>query len=232
MCPHCGRDAPIVYRGIVPYCTACGRLRPPLSAPSINLTGKPQQVGGTLATAFGALVLLFGLAVALGAGMLLYALTTVAVALAVALPIALVALVMGIVLLRGGHILRKSAAIAQRATREQALLALAEQRGRITAGDASLALGLRVPEADALLTELAKLEPDRVSVEVDDRGLVWYRIAPMGEERRVRVDEHEDVGGGVQEAANGSQDAVPGSPREFESDVAFEEREYRARVRK
>lgn len=164
--------------------------------------------------------------------MLLYALTTVAVALAVALPVALVVLAMGIVLLRGGHILRKSAAIAQRATREQALLALAEQRGRITAGDASRALGIRVPEADALLTELAKLEPDRVSVEVDDRGLVWYRITPTGEGPRVRVDEHEDVGGGVQEAADGPRDAVPGAPTEFESDVAFEEREYRARVRK
>src|SRR5258708_3578489 len=167
MCPHCGRDAPIVYRGIVPYCTACGGLRSPLSAPSINLTGKPQQVGGTVATAFGALVLLVGLSVALGTGMLLYALTPVAVALAVALPMALVVLGVGIVLLRGGHTLRKTAAFAHRATREQPLLALAEERGRITAGDASRALGIGVPEADALLTELAKLEPDRVSVEVD-----------------------------------------------------------------
>ena len=233
MCPHCGRDAPIVYRGIVPCCTACGRLRPPLSAPSINLTGKPQQVGGTVVTAFGALALLLGLSAAAGVGMLLYALTTVAVALAVALPIAFVALTMAIVLLRAGYTLRKSAAAAQRATREQALLALAEQRGPMTAGDASRALGILLSEADAMLTELAKREPDRVAVEVDDRGLIWYRIAPIDGPLRVRVDGYEDAGDGVHRVAgDGSRKAEHRPSSQVETDALFEDKEYGARVRK
>jgi hypothetical protein len=233
MCPHCGRDAPIVYRGFVPYCTACGRLRPSLSAPSINWTGKPQQVGGTVAAAFGALVLLFGLSAALGVGMLLYALTTVAVALAVSLPIAFVALALGIVLVRTGHGLRRSAAMAQHATREQALVALAEQRGPITAADASRALGISMAEADGMLTDLAKREPDRVAVEVDDRGMLWYRIAPIGEPLRVRVDGNEDAGDGIREVAGYvAHEEEQRASTEVESDVGFEDEEKRMRTRK
>ena len=95
MCPHCGRDAPIVFHGALPYCTACGALRTPLSGPSVNLAGKPARFGGAVANVVGWLVVVVGLSTALGLGLLLYALWTVALALAVALPIALVVLFVG-----------------------------------------------------------------------------------------------------------------------------------------
>jgi hypothetical protein len=175
MCPHCGRDAPIVYRGALPYCTACGGLRPPLSSPSVNLAGKPSKVGGAVASVIGWLVLLIGLSTALGLGLLIYALVTAAVALAIAAPIALVVLVLGIALVKSGHALRRSGADAERATREQALLGLAAHRGAVTAADAARALDVGMAEADAMLTALAKREPERIAVDIDEQGVVRYR---------------------------------------------------------
>jgi hypothetical protein len=196
MCPHCGRDAPIVYHGAVPYCTACGGIRPPLSSPSVNLAGKPSRVGGAVASVVGWLVMLVGFSAALGLGLLLWALFTVALALAVALPIALLALVLGLVLVLSGRSLRRSGVDAQRTTREQALLALATHRGAVTAAEAARALGVGVADADAMLTVLAKQEPERVVVEVDEQGVVWYRAArTLGAvfDARVRVAERARV---------------------------------------
>jgi hypothetical protein len=41
-----------------------------------------------------------------------------------------------------------------------------------------------------MLTDLAKREPDRVAVDVDDQGVVWYRMAALAGAPlpRVRVD--------------------------------------------
>src|SRR5262245_60060733 len=60
MCPHCRQNAPVIYRGIVAYCTACGAVRPPLTGSSLNLAGKGSRVGGTVAKVFGWLVLGIG----------------------------------------------------------------------------------------------------------------------------------------------------------------------------
>jgi hypothetical protein len=191
MCPFCKRDAPIVYRGAIPHCTACGALRLPLSEPAVNLAGKPAKLGGAVASVFGWLALLVGLSSALGVGLLLYALTTTAVALAVASPVALVTLVIGFFLVRGGRSMSRAGADVERSTHEQALLALAAHRGAVTAAHAAEALGLPVAEADALLTELAKRQPDRITLDIDEQGTVWYRAlgAPPAVDPRVRVDE-------------------------------------------
>jgi hypothetical protein len=190
MCPHCGRDAPIVYRGALPCCTACGGVRAPLSSPSVNLAGKPSQVGGAVARVVGWLVLLAGLSLSLGFGLLVYALTTATVALAIALPIAIIALVTSAFLLLGGRTLRRAGDDTARTTRDQALLELAAHRGGVTASDAARALDVSVAEADGLLTSLAKREPDRVAMDIDDQGVVWFRPArPAGAafEERLRV---------------------------------------------
>jgi hypothetical protein len=192
MCPQCGRDAPIVYRGVVPYCTACGALRAPLATPSINLAGKPSQMGGTLASVAGWLVLLVGLSIALGLGLLFWAIFSGLVAAAVTLPF--IASVVGYSLLRGGSSLRRAGADAERATRDQALLSMAGHHGPVTAVDAARLLNVTVAAADAKLTELAKREPERIAVDVDDQGVVWYRVArPFAEgappDGRVRVGE-------------------------------------------
>ena len=198
MCPHCGREAPIVYRGVVPYCTACGALRAPLSTPSINLAGKSSQMGGTVASVAGWLVLLVGLSISLGMGLLLWAIFTASVAATITLPIALIASVVGYLLLRGGRSLRKSGDEAERATRDQALLSMAGHHGPLTAVDAARMLNVTVASADAMLTALAKREPERVAIDVDDQGIVWYRVArpfsdapDAGGEGRVRVGEAE-----------------------------------------
>jgi hypothetical protein len=188
MCPHCGRDAPIVYRGVLPYCTACGGLRAPLTTASVNLAGKPSQVGGTVASVAGWLVLLIGLSIGLGIALLLWAIFTIGVALAAALPIALISVVIGAILLRSGRSLRRSGTDAERATRDQALLAMATHHGPVTAGDAARMLGVPTDVADAMWTELAKREPERVAVDVDDHGVVRYRAARAMSDEAVRVE--------------------------------------------
>jgi hypothetical protein len=189
MCPHCGRDVPIIYRGVVPYCTACGGLRAPLSGPSLNLAGKPAKVGGAVVNVAGVLVLVFGLGLAAMLGGLLYWLVAAMAALVVAGPIAIVTIVVGLLMLGGGSRLRRSGTEVERTTLERALLALAEQRGAISAADASRALGLSPAEADAALTAMAKREHDPMAVDVDDRGVVLYRSGSAMVTPRVRVDD-------------------------------------------
>ena len=202
-CPRCGRDAPIVYRGVVPYCTACGALRVPLSGPSVNLAGKPSRVGGTVAGVFGWLVLIVGWSMALGVGLLLSAFHLFAVALVLALPVALVSTIVGGLLVRQGASLNRTGRSIEQATRQQALLALAAHRGSIHAIDAARALGVSVAEADAMLTELAKKDPDHIAVDVEDHGDVAYRYVDA--RIRVGVGPRVDVDG---EAPNGTPGAT------------------------
>ena len=53
MCPHCGQAAPLVYRGVLAYCSACGQLRGPLTGGSVNHAGSLSKAGGTVAKVFG-----------------------------------------------------------------------------------------------------------------------------------------------------------------------------------
>jgi hypothetical protein len=163
----------------------------------VNLAGQPARVGGTFARVVGWLVLLFGGSVALLIALLSLALHVPAVGLAIALPIALVVGVLSYALLRGGRSLASSGEEKGRVTREQALLAMAAHRGAVTAPEAARDLGVSLLEADSMLTDLAKREPDRVAVDVDDHGVVWYRVsaAPGEPIPRMRVD------GGVQPGA-------------------------------
>lgn len=202
----------------MPTCTACGALRAPLTGPSVNLAGKPSKVGGTFARVAGWLVLLFGGSLALLIALLFLALHLAAVGLAIALPIALVVLVVGVALVRGGRSLATSGADRQRATREQALLAMAAHRGAVTAAEAARTLGVSPAEADAMLTALAKREPDRVAVDVDDQGVIWYRVsaAPGEPIPRMRVDAAAPATPGVR------VEAPPAPPQEPEAVVVDE----------
>jgi hypothetical protein len=212
MCPHCGREAPIVYRGVIPYCTACGALRAPLSGPSVNLAGRPARVGGTFARVLGWMVLVGGGSLALSVTLLALAVHALAVGLAIAVPVAVVVLAVGVALVRSGRSLRTSGVEAARSTREQALLAVAAHRGSVTAADAARALGVGIAEADAMLTALAKRDPERVAVDVDDEGVVWYRVsaAPGEPLPRIRVGDGVRVGapGEVQAAVDDVQERV------------------------
>jgi hypothetical protein len=125
----------------------------------------------------GWLVLLFGLSVALLLFLVLHAVWTLAVAVAVALPLVVVTLGLGLPLVVGGKALRRSGNATERGIREQALLSMLSVRGRVSAAGAASALGLPLEVVDALLTDLAKRQPERVGVDVDDEGTVWYRPA-------------------------------------------------------
>src|ERR1700721_2773723 len=67
MCPHCGQNAPIVYRGVTAYCAACGQVRVPLTGSALKLAGQPARVGSIFANVFGWTVIGVGLSFALGA---------------------------------------------------------------------------------------------------------------------------------------------------------------------
>jgi hypothetical protein len=203
MCPHCGQDAPLRYQGVAAFCSACGKPRAPLIAPSVSYAGKPSKVGGTAAGIAGWLVLAFGLSTALGMGLLCGSLFNVGVGLAFALPIGLLTAVLATVLRVSGKKLQKAGDEKQRETRRQAIFALARnRRGTVTAEDAARALGVQPAEADAFLTDMAKTMSEEVTVELDDNGGVYYAfpgLLPVTrqrvEEPRVRVEGAPDTAG-------------------------------------
>ncbi|AUX21786.1 hypothetical protein SOCEGT47_022740 [Sorangium cellulosum] len=188
MCPHCGKNAPIVHRGLAAYCTACGRERLPLAGTSVDLAGKPSRVGGVVAGVLGWLVLIGGTAVALLLGLIAAALFPGSIAgLAVGLPIGFIAVALGVLLLVSGRKLSRSGEKASRDAQARAIFSLASHRRRpLTAQEVGAALDLPAPEADALLTELAKERPDEVGVEIGERGEILYTFPRISGQTGVR----------------------------------------------
>ncbi len=182
VCSSCGKDAPIVYRGVVAYCTACGRPRLPLADRSVNLAGRPSRVGGTVANVFGWVVIAGGLITALLLGALFQAIFPAGIfGWVLGIVIGLISSVFGGSLVWGGKSLHKSGTAVRNDTQERALFALAQHRGGIlTAQDVATALGMTATEADALLTHYAKTDPDRVKLEVDDNGLITFVFPQHG----------------------------------------------------
>jgi hypothetical protein len=186
-CPHCGQRAPIVHRGLLSYCTACGQPRAPFSATSVTLAGQPSKVGGTIAAVLGWLVLGGGMMIALTVGLLLQALFPAAIAgYGIGGMIALVSLGIGLALLFSGRGLRRLGARAAQDVRDQAILALAAQKGGVlTARDVSLALGDSEPESDRLLTDMTK-RGDEAILDMDEEGRLSYRfphVLPTAQQR-------------------------------------------------
>lgn len=179
MCPHCRQNAPIVYRGVNAFCTACGAPRMPLANASVNLAGQTSKVGGTVARVFGWISLVLGTLIACGTFAACSSLVGAAAAApwVLSVPIALVSWVVAYFLLKGGKSLEKSGEETQKATRSQAVFALANMRGgMITPNDLAQAIGVTPKDADDILTELAKKHVDHVSIEVDDNGVIFYRF--------------------------------------------------------
>jgi hypothetical protein len=179
------------------YCTACGRPRAPFVTTAVNLAGQPSKVGGSVARVLGWIVLAFGLVVALMIGALLQAIFPAGVAgFVIGGLIAIIATILGTVLVRGGKTLHTSGDEKERATRTQAVFALAANRGGVlSALDVAQALSLPFPVADNLLTRLAKEDADRVKLEVDDNGAITYvfpnALPPAPNAPYARVAVHE-----------------------------------------
>lgn len=191
MCPRCRQNAPLVYRGVNAFCTACGAPRMPLATSSVNLAGQPSKVGGTVARVFGWLVLAFGwlLAFALGGVAYLVQAPGGFAHWVIGGPIAVIASLVAYGLLKSGRQLKDSGALAEMTTKNRAIFALANAKGGVlTAWDLAQSIATPLEEADDVLTKLAKEYPDHVTVDVDDSGTVLYRF-PSVHWQKMRVAE-------------------------------------------
>jgi len=196
-CPHCHQNAPIVYRGVFAYCSACDKPRAPFSGKALHFAGQPAKVGGSVGRVVGWLVLVFGWLAA--AALLLFFQLLVPernIGYAVGLPLALISTVVSLVLLFASSKLRRAGNEAEFQARLEALYALAVNRGgTLTAADASHALGLPPVALEGVLDQLAKTQSDYVQLEIDEDGKPFYlfsnpgtRAHPFGAKYRVEPD--------------------------------------------
>jgi hypothetical protein len=193
MCPNCKQPAPIVYRGTLAYCTACGAPRPPFSAKSVNLAGQPSKIGGSVAKFFGWLILGGGLLLAICLALFFQLLFPAsAIGYALGIPTALVSFVVGLLVLFGGKKLETSGIETERAAKFEAIWGMALARGGVvTALDVGRSLNMPVDGADQILTEMTKKHPEYVSLEVDDNGNLFYKVtqqSTFGVKYRVEAD--------------------------------------------
>ena len=178
MCPHCRSDAPLLYRGVRAYCSACGAPRTVLSAASLTYAGAPQQVGGAVVRVFGWAFLLVGLSIGAIVALLTWLVFTATAGLITFGIFAAFSAAFFFMFRAGGKRLAADGEGERDLRREQAVSALAKNRGGVLlARDAAAALDTSVEEADAFLTRLAKRSPDRVGVEIGDAGEVFYTFS-------------------------------------------------------
>ncbi|HEY5376598.1 MAG TPA: hypothetical protein VIK01_23115 [Polyangiaceae bacterium] len=157
-------------------------MRRPVSGKALAFAGQPSKIGGRVGRALGIAVLVFGLllaAVLVLCFQLLWPAQNIGYALG--LPVALVSVVVSTLLLVAGRRLKRVGAGAEREARVEALYALAANRGgTLTVTDAARSLQLAAPEVDALLGDLAKTQPESVSLELDDAGEPFYLFSRAG----------------------------------------------------
>ncbi len=170
-------------------CVACGGPRSLLSTVPVNVAGQPSKIGGTVASVAAWVVLAGGLATSaavaaffqwlIPAGVLGWAFGGILLFLTLAFAIPL---------LLGGGALRRAGERRRRQAAEEAVWALATRSGGVvTAGDLAAAIGVSEPEADALLTALAK-QGGEVRLEIDEDGRLFYTVGRGGlPPPRVRV---------------------------------------------
>jgi len=200
----------------------------PLANSSVNLAGQPSKVGGTVARVFGWIVLVFGTMTSLGTAAMCNAIAEGSAApYILGIPMALITFALSYFLLKGGKKLEQSGEDTQKATRTQAVFALANTRGgMVTPNDLAQAIGISPKEADDVLTAMAKESSDHVSIEVDDNGTIYYRFAtahwsaiasnPANWER----PQSGQMAPNAPSAARGAQQRVAGAPGAHGSRVA------------
>jgi len=182
VCPHCRQDAPILYKGVFAFCSACDKPRAPFSGKALAFAGQPAKVGGLASRVVGALVMIFGLLLA-AACILFFQLLWPArnIGYALGSPVALISLVLGSLLLIVSRRLRRAGIEAERQTRVEAVYALAVNRnGMLTTADTARSLQLTPDAVAALLNELAKQQPEYVSLEFDESGQSFYLFSRAG----------------------------------------------------
>jgi hypothetical protein len=189
-CPNCHQDAPSFVRGVRAHCSACGAPRSLVeTGAALNASGQTAKVGGGVAGVIGWVALVIGLTVALILGAIVSVIAATA-GMWVGGAIAFFTLAVSLPFILGGRRLRREGEGRARYAQEHAVFALAaRQRGVLTARELARSLALREPEADALLTALAKRPDGRVTLEVDDDGslsYVFHDLRPSAPRVRVR----------------------------------------------
>lgn len=182
LCPHCHQSAPILYKGVFAFCSACDRPRAPFSGTALAFAGQPSKFGGRVGRVVGALVLILGLLLA-AVLVLFFQLLWPAQNIGYALgsPLALASIVIGSLFLIASRRLGRAGAEAERQARVEAIYALAVNRnGMLTAADAARSLKLAPASVDALLSELSKTQPEYVSLEFDQQGQSFYLFSRAG----------------------------------------------------
>jgi len=182
VCPHCHQNAPILYKGVFAYCSACDKPRAPFSGKALAFAGQPSKLGGRVGRVLGALVLILGMLLA-AALMLFFQLLwpDKNIGYALGSPLALISLVLGTLFLVASRRLGRSGEEAEREARVEAIYALAVNRnGMLTTADTARTLRLEARSVEALLGELAKTQPEYVSLEFDDDGQTFYLFSRAG----------------------------------------------------
>jgi len=182
LCPHCHQNAPVLYKGVFAFCSACDKPRAPFSGKALAFAGQPSKLGGRVGRVVGVLVLIFGLLLA-AALMLFFQLLWPArnIGFALGSPIALVSVVVGCLFMIASSRLGRAGAEAERQARVEAVYALAVNRaGMLTTADTARALQLEPASVEALLGELAKTQPEYVSLEFDEQGQAFYLFSRAG----------------------------------------------------
>ena len=119
---------------------------------------------------------------------------------------------MTLLFVRGGKKLQTAGKKTEEGVKDEAIFALAGRyEGILTAERAAAELDVTPLEADDILTALAKRDPDRVKVEVNDAGVVQFQFP-----RHLWAAVAKNSGG----ARVAHADAVPGS-RVAESGAAI-----------
>lgn len=191
-CPGCGEDAPVVLRGVVTYCAACGRARPAMGNKVLGIAGQPARIGGFAAKVAAGTVFGLGTFMALLLMLVIQAIWPEGwLGYAIGAPIEFLTLLITFALYFGGRMLGKSGERTVSATRLKALKALSRQRGGVLrAVDVAKALHMDEGEADDLLTQLAKHPEEDVGIDVNEEGEVLYLIgSPDAKRFRIRVEE-------------------------------------------
>ena len=152
-------------------------------------------LGGALGKVLGYAIMIAGLFAAAAVVLLVYLIAPAsAVGYVIGVPLAIISLLVGLAMLYGSHRLHRAGSEAEREARQQALYALAANRGGLlTPVDAARSLGLSVSDVDAVLSEWAKRDPDHVSLEVDEEGELFYLFSRPGQRidtfgKRYRVE--------------------------------------------
>lgn len=169
-----------MLRGVEAFCTVCNARRTPFASNILNLAGKPARIGGIAARIFGWGAMIVGLLLALTVGLIAQAVVSLFVAttwigLAFGLPIALVALLLGLGGIFGGKKLARVGEASLEKAQLETIRGLVRHHGDVLRPSiVARALNVSEQEADSILTALARKPDENVSIDVDDDGNILY----------------------------------------------------------